>query len=71
VVNFLELVGEAMGVRRHDLFKQWKIMQDVDRVLGEVVDQVEREGLDAEAVREVMLATMLGEQPLPIQAARR
>ena len=71
VVNFLELVGEAMGVRHHDLFKQWKIMQDVDRVLGEVGDQVEGLGLDAEVVREVMLATMLGEQPLPVQAARR
>jgi hypothetical protein len=70
IVNFLELVGEAMGVERHDLFKQWKIMQDVDRVLGEVDDQVEREGLDAEMVREVMLAAILGEQPLPIGAPR-
>ncbi|HEY7363385.1 MAG TPA: (Fe-S)-binding protein, partial [Methylomirabilota bacterium] len=31
IVNFLELVGQAMGVERQDLFKQWKIMQDVDR----------------------------------------
>jgi hypothetical protein len=68
VVNFLELVGEAMGVQRPDLFKQWKIMQDVDRVLGEVGDQVEREGLDADTVRDVMLAAMLGEQPLPLNA---
>lgn len=66
VVNFLELVGEAMGVERPDLFKQWKMMQDVDRVLAEIGDQVEREGLDPEAVREVMVASMLGEQPLPI-----
>jgi Fe-S oxidoreductase len=70
IVNFLELVGEAMGVERHDLFKQWKIMQDVDRVLGEVDGQVQREGLDAEMVREVMLAAILGEQPLPIGAPR-
>ena len=71
VVNFLELVGEAMGVERHDLFKQWKVMQDVDRVLGEVVDQVEREGLDADMVRQVMLGAILGEQPLPLDATRR
>jgi heterodisulfide reductase subunit D len=70
IVNFLELVGEAMGVERQDLFKQWKIMQDVDRVLAEVGDQVEREGLDAEMVREVMLTTILGEQPLPVGSAR-
>src|SRR5262245_54323129 len=66
VVNFLELVGEAMGVERPDLFKQWKMMQDVDRVLAEVGDQVERAGLDPDAVREVMVASILGEQPLPL-----
>jgi heterodisulfide reductase subunit D len=70
IVNFLELVGEAMGVERPDLFKQWKMMQDVDRVLAELGDQVEREGLDPEAVREVMVASMLGEQPLPLGAPR-
>jgi heterodisulfide reductase subunit D len=66
IVNFLELVGESMGVERPDLFKQWKMMQDVDRVLAEIGDQVEREGLDPEAVREVMVASILGEQPLPL-----
>jgi Fe-S oxidoreductase len=71
VVNFLELVGEAMGVERPDLFKHWKMMQDVDRVLAEVGDQVEREGLDPDAVREVMVASMLGEQPLPLGTPMR
>jgi heterodisulfide reductase subunit D len=70
IVNFLELVGEAMGVERPDLFKQWKMMQDVDRVLAEIGDQVEREGLDPEAVREVMVASILGEQPLPLAPRR-
>ncbi len=45
-------------------------MQDVDRVLAEIGDQVEREGLDPEAVREVLVASMLGEQPLPLGASR-
>jgi heterodisulfide reductase subunit D len=71
IVNFLELVGEAMGVERRDLFKQWKIMQDVDRVLAEVGDHVEREALDPDVVRDVMLTAILGEQPLPVGAARR
>ena len=39
VVNFLELVGDAMGVDRPDLFKQWKMMQDVDRVLADASAQ--------------------------------
>ena len=66
IVNFLELVGAAMGVERHDLFKQWKMMQDVDRVLAEVAEQAAAAGLDIESVREVLVATMLGEQPLPL-----
>jgi hypothetical protein len=65
IVNFLELVGEAMGVEKTDLFKQWKMMQDVDRVLAEVAQQATATGLDLENVREVLIAHMLGEQPLP------
>ena len=66
VVNFLELVGEAMGVDRPDLFKQWKMMQDVDRVLGELGGQIAAAGLDVDSVREVMTTAILGEQPLPV-----
>ena len=66
VVNFLELVGEAMGVTRPDLFKQWKMMQDVDRVLAET--QTAAAGLDPDTLREVLTAHMLGEQPLPVGA---
>jgi heterodisulfide reductase subunit D len=66
VVNFLELVGEAMGVERPDLFKQWKVMQDVDRVLAETAGQITAAGLDVDSVREVMATAILGEQPLPV-----
>jgi len=66
IVNFLELVGEAMGIESTDLFKQWKMMQDVDRVVAEVANQAAAAGLDLETVREVMVAYMLGEQPLPV-----
>jgi heterodisulfide reductase subunit D len=66
IVNFLDLVGEAMGIQRDDLFKQWKMMQDVDRVLAEVAGQAAMAGLDIESVREVLIAHMLREQPLPI-----
>jgi Fe-S oxidoreductase len=66
IVNFLELVGDAMGVDRPDLFKQWKMMQDVDRVLAEASAQIGAAGLDVDQVREVMLTAILGEQPLPL-----
>ena len=41
-------------------------MQDVDRVLAELGDRPGTAGLDPETVREVMVAHMLGEQPLPL-----
>src|SRR4029453_17107735 len=68
IVNFLELVGEAMDIQRDDFFKQWKMMQDVDRVLAEVAGQAATAGLDLESVREVLVAHILGEQPLPVGA---
>ena len=66
IVNFLELVGAAMGIERGDLFKQWKMMQDVDRVLAEIGDQIVAAGLDIETVRDVLVAHMISEQPLPL-----
>jgi Fe-S oxidoreductase len=66
IVNFLEVVGEALGVESKDLFKQWKIMQDVDRVLAEVADQAVAAGSDLDTIRKVLMAHMLREQPLPV-----
>ena len=70
ILNFLELVGQAMGLERPDLFKRWKIMQDVDRVVAEVAPSAAEAGLDLETVREVLVASILGEQPLPLGHAR-
>jgi heterodisulfide reductase subunit D len=67
VVNFLELVGESMGVARPDLFKRLKLMQDVDAILADAAPMIETHHLDLEEVRSVILADMLGEQPLPLR----
>jgi heterodisulfide reductase subunit D len=66
VVNFMELVGESMGLRRPDLFKRLKIMQDVDAVVAESRDLIADYGLDLDEVRAVVQTAMLGEQPLPL-----
>jgi Fe-S oxidoreductase len=66
IVNFLELVGEAMGIERPDLYKRWKIMQDVDRVVAEIASSAADAGLDLETVRDVLVASILREQPLPL-----
>lgn len=66
VVNFMELVGESMGLERPDLFKRLKIMQDVDAVIAESHDLIADHGLDLDEVRTVIQTAMLGEQPLPL-----
>ncbi|MGD0108602.1 MAG: (Fe-S)-binding protein [Rhodopila sp.] len=66
VVNFLELVGESMGLRRPDLFKRLKIMQDVDSILQDSAALIETNGLDLDEARDVVLRDMLGEQPLAL-----
>lgn len=70
VVNFLELIGESMGIRREDIFKRLKKMQDVDAILADVADLVAQHGLALEEVRAVIEKDLLGEQPLPLRGAR-
>jgi heterodisulfide reductase subunit D len=66
VVNFLELVGESMGLHRPDLFKRLKVMQDVDTILHEAAPMLEANALDLEETRDVILRDLVGEQPLPL-----
>jgi Fe-S oxidoreductase len=66
VVNFLELVGESMGLQRPDLFKRLKIMQDADAILLDSAAMIETNGLDLDEVRDVILRDMLGEQALAL-----
>ena len=67
VVNFLELVGESMGLTRPDLYKRLKLMQDVDAIVAEAAPMIETHNLDLDEVRSVILADVLGEQALPLR----
>ena len=64
VVNFLELVGESMGLTHPDLFKRLKLMQDVDAILAEAAPMIETHHLDLDEARAIIAKDMLGEQPL-------
>jgi heterodisulfide reductase subunit D len=35
IVNILELVGESMGLQRHDRYKELKLLQDADLIISE------------------------------------
>ena len=69
VVNFMELVGESMGLTRPDLYKRLKIMQDADAIIADSAELIDAYGLDHETVRNVVLRDMIGDQPLPLAGA--
>ena len=71
VVNFLELIGESMGIRREDAYKRLKKMQDADAILADVMDLVEEHRLGLDEVRAVIEKELLGEQPLPLKSTAK
>lgn len=58
-VNVMELIGEAMGITRPDLFKRFKIMNDIDAVMAESAEMIARNGLNAAEVREALAGGLL------------
>lgn len=67
VVNFLELVGESMGIAHEDHFKRFKLLQDVDAIVADVADLVSAHGLKPQEVRAVVIDALLAEQPLALR----
>jgi Fe-S oxidoreductase len=67
IINILEVVGESMGLHRHDRYKELKIMQDADQIVAECSDLIARHSLDAGNARSVIVKAMLGDQPLPLK----
>jgi len=68
IVNLLELVGASMGLERHDRYKELKIMQDADQIVRECGDLIAQHALDPAKARDVVVKSMLGDQPLPLGA---
>jgi heterodisulfide reductase subunit D len=67
IVNILEVVGESMGLHRHDRYKELKIMQDADQIVAECSDLIAKHALDAGNARSVIVNAMLGDQPLALR----
>lgn len=60
LLNFMELVGESMGIRIPDLYKRLSLMADVDAIVADSADLIAAHGLDLETVRDVVAADMFG-----------
>ena len=67
IINILEVVGESMGLHRHDRYKQLKLMQDADQIVADCSELIAKHSLDPANAREVVVRVMLGDQPLPLK----
>jgi heterodisulfide reductase subunit D len=71
ILNVLEVLGQSMGLSRHDRHKELKITQDADLIMRECADLISAHALDSAVAREVVVKAMLGDQPLPLQGIPR
>lgn len=55
IVNVMDLIGEAMGLRHEDAFKRLKAMRDVDAILLDSLDLIRERDVDVEALRAALL----------------
>ena len=72
ILNFMELVGESIGIRHEDVYKRLKLMRDIDAIVRDSGDLIERHGLDLDEVRDVIHADMLSGRSVgvsPLEAA--
>jgi Fe-S oxidoreductase len=70
IINVLEVVGESMGLRQEDHYKQLKIKQDVDAIIRDAGDLLKRHGVNLDTARKVIVNGMLGDQPLPLRGVQ-
>ena len=67
IMNILEVVGESMGFRQDDHYKNLKIKQDVDAIISDAADLLKTHKVDLDTARKVIVNGMLGDQPLALQ----
>jgi heterodisulfide reductase subunit D len=60
LLNFMELIGEAMGVHIPDVYKRLALMGDIDAILADTAEMIAAHGMDIGEVREVVTADMFG-----------
>jgi Fe-S oxidoreductase len=54
VVNFMELLGEALGLDSDDAYKRFKHIRDIDDIIVETAPLIEANKLDLDAVRDAL-----------------
>src|SRR4029077_21091186 len=69
LLNFMELIGEAMGIHIPDLYKRLQLMGDIDAIIAETAERIELHGLDLDEVRDAIALDMFGAKPKERRAA--
>jgi heterodisulfide reductase subunit D len=54
VVNFMELLGEGLGLDSEDLYKRLKQIRDIDEIIEETAPLIEAHRLDLDTVRDAL-----------------
>jgi len=57
IVNYISLLGEAMGIEHADVYKHFKLQADPEAAYAEVEPYVRANNLDADRVREILRKT--------------
>lgn len=70
VVNYMDLIGQSIGLERTDLFKRLRLMNDADAILAESTGQIEKHNLNVEDTRDAIINLMLNEQVLALKAGQ-
>jgi Fe-S oxidoreductase len=58
LVNFMELIGEAMGLHIPDLYKRLRLMGDIDQIIADTSDLIAAHQLDLDTVRDALAEDM-------------
>jgi len=54
IVNFMELLGEALGLDSEDGYKRLKLLKDIDDIIVETAPLIEANKLDLDTVRDAL-----------------
>jgi Fe-S oxidoreductase len=58
LLNFMELIGEAMGMQIPDLYKKLRMMGDIDQIIADTSDLIAAHRLDLDTVRDELAKDM-------------
>jgi heterodisulfide reductase subunit D len=58
LLNFMELIGEAMGLHIPDLYKRLRMMGDIDQIIADTSDLIAANQLDLDTVRDEIAKDM-------------